>query len=354
LVIGFAHNLDHYSQNKDHSMAIGWDIGGVNTKVARVAGTEVLAVRSRPFEIQRDPHALIGLLRDLAAQVGAVPDDRHALTMTAELSQAFRTKREGVAFVLDAMDAAFPGGRVSVFTTDGMFLDPAQAREQPLAVAAANWMATAIVVAGHYRDALLIDTGTTTTDVIPIINGRVVAVGRTDPERLVSGELVYRGVLRTPADAMGVFVPVGTDVSRVSMEGFALAGDVFVWRGELDPSDYTVPTPDGRPPTKEFAGERLARLVCADREMLDEPAISAIADSLARSIVSDIGIGIYQALKTHASLKTAVVTGLGAFVAARAAIDNGLDVAYLSDHLGDAGARSAPATAVALLLAGQS
>ena len=278
-------------------MAIGWDIGGVNTKVARVAGTEVLAVRSRPFEIQRDPHALIGLLRDVAAQVGAVPDDRHGVTMTAELSQAFRTKREGVAFVLDAMAAAFPGGRVSVFTTDGVFLDP---------------------------------------------------------ERLVCGELVYRGVLRTPADAMGVFVPVGKDVSRVSMEGFALAGDVFVWRGELDPSDYTVPTPDGRPPTKEFAGERLARLICADREMLDELAISAIADSLARSIVSDIGIGIYQAMKTHASLKTAVVTGLGAFVAARAAIDNGLGVAYLSDHLGDAGARSAPATAVALLLDQQS
>ena len=177
---------------------------------------------------------------------------------------------------------------------------------------------------------------------------------RGDPERLVCGELVYRGVLRTPADAMGVFVPVGKDVSRVSMEGFALAGDVFVWRGELDPSDYTVPTPDGRPPTKEFAGERLARLICADREMLDELAISAIADSLARSIVSDIGIGIYQAMKTHASLKTAVVTGLGAFVAARAAIDNGLGVAYLSDHLGDAGARSAPATAVALLLDQQS
>ena len=331
-------------------MVIGWDIGGVNTKVARVAGTEVLAVRSRPFEIQRDPNALIAVLRDLATQVGAVPDDRHAVTMTAELSQAFRTKREGVAFVLDAMAAVFPDSAVSVFTTDGLFLDPQQARERPLAVAAANWMATAIIVARHHPDALLIDTGTTTTDIIPIIKGRVVAAGRTDPERLVYGELVYRGVLRTPADAMGVFVPVGTGVSRVAMEGFALAGDVFVWRGELDPSDYTVPTPDGRPPTKEFAGERLARLICADREMLDAAAISAIADSLARSLASDIGIGIYQVRATHPSLKTAVVTGLGAFVAARAAIDSGLDVVYLADHLGDAGARSAPAVAVALLL----
>lgn len=333
---------------------IGWDVGGVNTKVARVSGGDVLGVRSRPFEIQRDPHALVAVLRDLAAAVGAVPDDRHAVTMTAELSQAFRTKREGVAFVLDAVETAFPGSAISVFSTDGVFLDPAPAREQPLAVAAANWMATAMVVAGHHADALLIDTGTTTTDIIPIVNGRVVAVGRTDPERLVAGELVYRGVLRTPADAMGVFVPMGKDVSRVSMEGFALAGDVFVWTGELDPSDYTVQTPDGRPPTKEFAGERLARLVCADREMLDEAGISAIADSLARSLVSDIGIGIYQARMVHPSLNTAVVTGLGAFVAARAAVDQGLEVVHLSSQFGEAGARSAPATAVALLLDRQS
>lgn len=335
-------------------MVIGWDIGGVNTKVARVAGGDVQAVLSRPFEIQRDPNALIGLLRDLASQVGAAPGDRHAVTMTAELSQAFRTKREGVTFVLDAIEAACPNAPISVFTTDGVFLDPAEARARPLAAAAANWMATAMVVARHHPDAVLIDTGTTTTDVIPIVGGRVMATGRTDPERLVAGELVYRGVLRTPADAMGVFVPVRQHVSRVSMEGFALAGDVFVWRGELDPSDYTVPTPDGRPPTKEFAGERLARLICADREMVDEDAITAIADSLARSLVSDIGIGIHQARTAHPALTTAVVTGLGAFVAARAAVENGLDVKYLAAQFGDAAARSAPATAVALLLDQQS
>ena len=37
---------------------IGWDIGGVNTKVARVSGGEILAVRGRPYELQRNPAAL--------------------------------------------------------------------------------------------------------------------------------------------------------------------------------------------------------------------------------------------------------------------------------------------------------
>jgi uncharacterized hydantoinase/oxoprolinase family protein len=47
-----------------------------------------------------------------------------------------------------------------------------------------------------------------------------------------------------------------------------------------------------------------------------------------------------------------VVTGVGAFVAARAARLAGLAVVPLADSLGDGAARCAPAAAVALLLEG--
>src|SRR6476469_6628104 len=97
----------------DHGV-IGWDIGGVNTKVARVESGAVLHARSHPYEIQRDPLALAPLLRSLANAVGTSADDRHAITMTAELSQMFRTKREGVAFVLDAASQAFPSANLHV------------------------------------------------------------------------------------------------------------------------------------------------------------------------------------------------------------------------------------------------
>ena len=93
---------------------MGWDVGGVNTKVARVVGGEVLAVRGRPYELQRAPRELAQLLRDLAGEVGAAAVAAHAVTMTAELSQMFRTKREGVAFVLDAVEAAFPSAQIRV------------------------------------------------------------------------------------------------------------------------------------------------------------------------------------------------------------------------------------------------
>src|SRR5688500_11408885 len=211
-------------------MVVGWDIGGVNTKVAGGAGGHVLAAGGVPFRLPWAPDARAALLDELATAIGAESSAVHAVTMTAELSQMFRTKRDGVAFVLDAVQAAFPADDIRVFAVDNRFLTPDEARRQPLAVAAANWSATAHAIALSHPDALLIDVGTTTTDIIPIVGGVVAARGWTDPDRLASGELVYTGALRTPVEAIVSEVPYRHGTASVSAEGFALAGDAHVWR----------------------------------------------------------------------------------------------------------------------------
>jgi probable H4MPT-linked C1 transfer pathway protein len=358
------------------STILGWDIGGVNTKVARLDSDGAVAARSYPYELQRDPAALVPLLaraaREILADrgparpgvrgavgahavgahaVGAHAVTAHAVTMTAELSQFFRTKREGVGFVLDALAAAFPDGTVRAYAVDGRFLDAAAARRDPLAVAASNWAATARLVARAVPDAILVDVGTTTTDVIPIVGGRIAARGRTDPDRLREGELLYLGALRTPVEAIVHRVPFGGGMAGVSAEGFALAGDVHVWRGALDPACYTVPTPDGRPATRDFAGERLARVVCADREMLDADGVTAIADFVADAQVARIVDAVSRLRDRHAGITAAVVTGLGDFLAAAAAARAGLHLLPLPEALGGAPAQCSAAAAAALLFA---
>lgn len=332
-------------------MTVGWDIGGVNTKVARLEDG-ALTVRSRPFELQRSPEALVNVLRDLAAEAGVTAGAfTCAVTMTAELSQMFRTKREGVRFVLDAVSVAFPNADIRVLTTRGEFVAPDAARRDPIAVAAANWVATARLVARRYATTLLIDVGTTTTDIIPIVDGQVVSAGLTDPERLASGELVYTGALRTPVEAIVREVPYRDGLAGVSAEAFALIGDVHLWRGRLAPGDYSVPTPDGRAASREFAGERLARVICADRELLDDADITCIADAVAAEQIKTIAAAIQRVRSRHASVRTAVITGLGEFMAKDAAKAAGLDVMSLADDFGVDAARYAPAAAVALLCA---
>src|SRR6185437_1696527 len=232
----------------DHGV-VGWDIGGVNTKAARIdprLDHEPIATVIRPFEIQRDPAALVSVLSALAEALGVVESDAHAVTMTAELSQMFRRKHDGVAFVLDAVARAFPRADIGVYATRGAFLTPDAARADPMAVAAANWAATARVIAESIDTAVIVDIGTTTTDVIPVVDGEVRAEGWTDPDRLRSGELLYLGAVRTPVEAITTVIPLGAGEAGVSAEAFALAADVHVWRGTLPVSAYTAPTPDGR------------------------------------------------------------------------------------------------------------
>jgi probable H4MPT-linked C1 transfer pathway protein len=326
---------------------IGWDIGGVNTKAVRWPD---LAVRSAPYEIQRDPGALVPTLLRLAAELEAGPDRAHAVTMTAELSQAFRTKREGVAFVLDAVERAFPASAIGVFGVSGEFLTPDEARRRPLEVAASNWAATARLVAETVPDCILVDIGTTSTDIIPIAGGRVVPLGWTDPDRLLNGELVYTGAVRTPAEAVSRAVPLRGAPCPVSAEGFALIGDAHLWCGRLRDEDYTAPTPDGRPATRELAGERLARVVCGDREMLAESDIDAIARALVEAQLRTVTEAIRRVRHRHRKVAIAVVTGLGDWIAADAAYRAGLEVRHLGELLGEA-ARTAPAAAVACLYA---
>jgi probable H4MPT-linked C1 transfer pathway protein len=232
----------------------------------------------------------------------------------------------------------------------GRFVKPAEARAHPLDAGASNWMATAMLVARFVPDGLLIDIGTTSTDIVPLAGGRVVAEGRTDPERLANGELVYTGAVRTPAEALLREVPFRGERAAVSAEGFATVGDAHLWLGRLEAADYTASTADGRPATRIFAGERLARVVCGDREMLDDPAVDAIAHALVEAQLQQVADGVRRVHARCPGTRFAVVAGLGEFIAAEAARRAGLEVTALADRLGPS-ARTAPAAAVGWLLA---
>ncbi len=279
------------------------DIGGANTKAAWLHGTSLRTV-SRPFDVWRDRDALATVLSEVAAEAGAA--DAVAITMTAELSDTFRTKREGVAFVLDAAEDALRAPRV--LTTGGELVSLAEARGRPLDVAAANWVATALMVAGAHPDALLIDVGSTTADIVPIAGGRVAATARNDLERLLAGELVYTGVLRTNLAAIAPRVPVRGGWCPVASEAFAISADVHLVLGHVTPDAYDCPTPDGRPATVEFARERIARLVCADAEQLAADEVDAIAAFLHGEQVRQLE----EAARRHSLPRAAPVVAVGA------------------------------------------
>jgi (4-(4-[2-(gamma-L-glutamylamino)ethyl]phenoxymethyl)furan-2-yl)methanamine synthase len=339
---------------------IGWDIGGANIKAAWVLQERGQAARvrveSRPFEIWREKDRLPDVLQEIYRSLTfGVPPHALAVTMTAELSDIFITKREGVQFVLECIQASFPDQSIHVLSLSGGFISMNEAHSRPLDFAATNWVATVQWIAPRFPNCLLIDVGSTTTDILPILDGKACVSGRTDPERLSSGELVFTGALRTNLAAIVPSVPIGGRVYRVASEYFAVSGDVHLILGHLNPQDYTCTTPDGQPPSVESARRRLARLVCADTEMLSPAEIDEIARYIYDQQIRQIREGLEQVLSSSPIHRKypVVLLGMGAFLGSAAAESLGLEIAGLEDNWGRETLAVAPCLAAAHLLAEQ-
>jgi probable H4MPT-linked C1 transfer pathway protein len=173
------------------------------------------------------------------------------------------------------------------------------------------------------ENCVVVDAGSTTTSIIPLINGVVSAAGKTDMEKLLNGELVYTGCLRTNVAAIVNSLPVRGGVCQVSSELFATSGDVHLILGNITEEEFTVETADGKGKTRMEALARLARVVCADVEMLSEQEIVDIAQYIYDKQVAQVANGlsqVYNRIKQSPEVEfAAVVTGLGKNFLARAA-----------------------------------
>lgn len=341
---------------------VGWDIGGANTKAAFISTKNgVLSefkVAVEYFPVWKNPEKLADVLLRLKKRVsGTVKADCVAITMTAELSDAYETKREGVHHILSSVVKVFPDVPVFVLDVDATLRSVDSARLKPLKVAAANWAATGWLVSQQISNCVVIDVGSTSTSIIPVVKGRVLALGKTDLEKLMNGELVYTGCLRTNVAAIVNSVPLRGGVARVSSELFAQSGDVHLVLGNITASEYTVETTDGRGKTRREAMARLARVVCADMEILTEQEIAEVAMHVWDRQVEQVADGlsqVYLRLKQAPTAKIpVVVTGLGKdFIARKAAERVGVDeIIDLSRLVRNDAVLASPAVGVALMAA---
>ncbi|MCW4045652.1 MAG: H4MPT-linked C1 transfer pathway protein [Candidatus Bathyarchaeota archaeon] len=338
------------------------DIGGANTKAAYISIDNGFVIECKTvteyFPVWKNPENLGTVLRRLTEKVsGATRLDCVGVTMTAELSDVYPTKREGVNHILTHVAAAFPAMPIMVLTVDATLKSLAKARAEPLEVAAANWTATGWLVAQLIPNCIVIDVGSTSTSIIPIVNGKLSASGKTDLEKLMNGELVYTGSLRTNIAAITNSIPLRNGTARVSSELFAQSGDAHLVLGNITKEEYAVETADGRGKTRAEALARLARVVCADTEMLTEQEIIQIATYIHNKQVETIAEGlrqVYSRIKPRAKTKVkAVVTGLGRdFLARKAAqLASITEIVALNELLKTDVATVSPAVGVALMAA---
>ncbi|MBL8816009.1 MAG: hypothetical protein JNL58_08260 [Planctomyces sp.] len=270
-----------YDSGKVSSLkVVGLDIGGANIKISTADGIS----RSFAFPMWKQHQTLPDILKAVLVNEFEA-SDLIAVTMTAELADCFPSKASGVEFIIHSVTTACPGIAVRVWMTSGEFATAEEALDFPFLVAASNWNALATWAgrAAGRGPALLIDVGSTTTDLIPIFDGLPATEGTTDFTRLQHNELLYTGVLRTPVCAMLQSCLIDGVNTPVAAELFATAMDVHIVLGNIPEQPELTDTADGRPATREASLNRLAHMLCGDIEELAESQIVQLAETAAES-----------------------------------------------------------------------
>ena len=334
-------------------VVIGWDIGGVHLKAARAEDGRITRVAQYASPLKAGTERLQEALAKARADMGGA--ERNVVTMTGELADTFASRRQGVERLTTL--AVQELGAVSIYAGSAGCLDPQNAPARSADIASANWHACAALVARKRTDALFIDLGSTTTDIIPIVDGKVAARGYTDAQRLAAGELVYSGLVRGFVMATANRAPLRGAWTPLVNENFATMADVHRILGTLPPGVDLMATADGREKTVAASRARLARMLGADAADEDDETWMLIAQWFAESQLRGIADAAMLVLSSAALRPPSPIVAAGIGLAAIAEVarrfgypystfDECLDVA---SDLRTAVCQCAPAVALAAL-----
>ncbi len=338
---------------------IGWDIGGAHVKAAILSGDGVvIKVLQTPCPLWKGLVQLHLALQPILSGLD-VTQYRHALTMTGELVDCFTSREQGVEAILQAMQTTLGAADLWVYAGRFGFLPSTEIYfEHYPAIASVNWLASIELTAKHCRDALFVDIGSTTTDILLIAEHAPQVLGYTDYERLVSGELLYTGVVRTSVMAIAQQAEFNGRQMGLMAEHFATMADVYRLSGDLHPAHDQAETADGAEKTGIAGARRLSRLTGYDFSETDWPLWLQFADFLKqrqKQMITQACLQQLERLRDWHGL-TLVGAGVGRFLLREIALEQGWVYRDFAEFftIADVGADidaadCAPAAAVACL-----
>jgi probable H4MPT-linked C1 transfer pathway protein len=250
--------------------------------------------------------------------------DRNVITMTGELADIFTSRQDGVEQLSSLAERAL--GNVSIYAGPIGFVTGRDARQHSEQIASANWHASAAVVAKRRETTLFIDVGSTTTDVIPIAEGKIVARGYSDAQRLATGELIYTGLVRSFVMATAQSAPLNGLWTALIKENFATMADVHRILGTLPAGADLMATADGREKTVSASRTRLARMVGSDAANVDSKNWDLLARWFAEAQIRAILDAVMLVLSSCTAMSDApvIAAGIGNDVVAEVARRLGL------------------------------
>lgn len=338
---------------KEKSIVAGFDIGGAHLKVTRAENGRIVEAVTIATPLWLGLDKLTTAFREATPlHAGA---DLNTFTMTGELSDIFPSRDEGIATLLEQISEHFPSGKNLIYAGRSGFVGVEQAQRLSTDVASANWHATAELVAKLTGDALFVDMGSTTTDLVPIRHGVIAGEGYTDAERLMSGELIYTGFTRTFLFGVASSAPIRGRLTPLMNEYFASIADVHRIMGVLDEKDDKHPSADGKEKTAAGSTARLARMVGRDAADLEPAEWRDVARWFSEQQLRKMHDAAFLGARSISDDAPIVGSGIGRWQIRRLAermerrFVDFADIIPANDAVRSEASSAAPAAAVALL-----
>jgi probable H4MPT-linked C1 transfer pathway protein len=296
-----------------HDAIIGWDLGGAHTKAA------LLDSRGRVERVEQVPCPLWQGLNHLHSGIDSVMASvntdggelRHAVTMTGELVDLFPDRESGVKALIDSMGKHFSSASLAIYAGPAGFLNPAHAQGHTAEVASANWFASASWLAERLPEGLLIDVGSTTTDLIPFADNHVLTCDYSDHQRLVNQTLIYTGVVRTPVMAITDKVPFAGEWVGLMAEHFATTADIYRLNGDLPETADLLPSADNGEKSLNGSARRLGRMLGLDADAADLNGWRSVSRYIAEHQLRQLVDACERVLSEPGLSTTAPLVGAG-------------------------------------------
>ncbi|MGZ4979273.1 MAG: hydantoinase/oxoprolinase family protein [Methylobacter sp.] len=291
---------------------IGWDIGGAHVKAVVIdSGGEIIAVYQQPCPLWK---GLAQLQQAVSAIMQELPgsNHRHAMTMTGELVDLFDNRDDGVKQIIQTMTDLLPGSEILIYAGQQGFLKILQIETKHyVSIASANWLASASFAAQKVGNGLFVDCGSTTTDILLLNEGHVLAEGYTDYQRLISEELIYTGIVRTAVMAV---TQTAEDQGRkigLMAEYFATTADVYRVTGQLNDAHDQSDTADGAEKTVLASARRLSRMIGCDFYAEELPRWRQFAENIRSRQIQQIQHGCETRLSQYPFPQNSPLIGAG-------------------------------------------
>ena len=296
-----------------HDAILGWDLGGAHTKAA------LLDSRGQVQHVEQVPCPLWQGLNHLHSGIDSVMRGinrnsgglRHAVTMTGELVDLFPDRDSGVKALIDTMGQHFSSSTLAIYAGPAGFLNPAHALGHTSQVASANWFASASWLAQRLPEGVLIDVGSTTTDLIPFADKHVLTCDYSDHRRLVNQTLIYTGVVRTPVMAITDKVPFAGEWVGLMAEHFATTADIYRLTGELDETADLLPSADNGEKSLNGSARRLGRMLGLDADAIGLDGWCSVSRFIAEQQLRQLVDACERTLSMPGISSTAPLVGAG-------------------------------------------